>query len=66
MVAAIVLPTALGLMLALLLGLKVPGARVFKTIFYLPICLSAVIVGQIWIWIYQPDWGLLNTVIAQT
>ncbi len=21
------------------------------------------IVGQIWIWIYQPDWGLLNTAI---
>jgi multiple sugar transport system permease protein/raffinose/stachyose/melibiose transport system permease protein len=40
------------------------GARVFKSIFYLPICLSAVIVGQIWTWIYQPDWGLLNTIIS--
>ena len=38
-----------------------PARSVFKSIFYLPICLSAVIVGQIWIWIYQPDWGLLNT-----
>ena len=64
MAAAIVLPTALGLLLALLLDAKVPGARVFKSIFYLPICLSAVIVGQIWIWIYQPDWGLLNTIVA--
>ena len=35
----------------------------FKSIFYLPICLSAVVVGQIWVWIYQPDWGLLNTVV---
>jgi ABC-type sugar transport system permease subunit len=64
MVAAIVVPTALGLGLALLLDGKVLGGRVFKTIFYLPICLSAVIVGQIWIWIYQPDWGLLNTVVS--
>jgi multiple sugar transport system permease protein/raffinose/stachyose/melibiose transport system permease protein len=64
MVAAILLPTALGLTLALLLDRKVFGARVFKSIFYLPICLSAVIVGQIWIWIYQPDWGLLNTLIS--
>ena len=61
MVAAIVLPTLLGLTLALLIDSKVPGGRVFKTIFYLPICLSAVVVGQIWVWIYQPDWGLLNT-----
>lgn len=63
MVAAIVLPTGLGLGLALLLDRKLPGARFFKSVFYLPICLSAVIVGQIWIWIYQPDWGLLNTVL---
>jgi multiple sugar transport system permease protein/raffinose/stachyose/melibiose transport system permease protein len=63
--AAIVLPTALGLLLALLLDSRVFGARVFKSIFYLPICLSAVIVGQIWTWIYQPDWGLLNTIITE-
>ncbi|ERP94407.1 sugar ABC transporter permease [Labrenzia sp. C1B10] len=65
MVAAILLPTVLGLGLALLLDSKVRGAKVFKTIFYLPICLSAIVVGQIWVWIYQPDWGLLNTVIEQ-
>jgi ABC-type sugar transport system permease subunit len=64
MVAALVLPTLLGLALALLLNTGLRGAAIFKSIFYLPICLSAVIVGQIWIWIYQPDWGLLNTTIA--
>ncbi|MCC7320126.1 MAG: sugar ABC transporter permease [Rubellimicrobium sp.] len=62
--AAIVLPTTFGLGLALLLDAKVPGGRVFKSIFYLPICLSAVIVGQTWTWLYQPDWGLLNTVLG--
>ena len=65
MAAAIVLPTGLGLMLALLIDQNVPGGRIFKSIFYLPICLSAIVVGQIWVWIYQPDWGLLNTVIEQ-
>ena len=62
-VAAIVVPTALGLGLALLIDSRIPGGSVFKSIFYLPICLSAVVVGQIWVWIYQPDWGLLNTVV---
>ncbi|WP_269585347.1 carbohydrate ABC transporter permease [Roseibium sp. Sym1] len=65
MAAAILLPTVLGLGLALLLDSKVRGAKVFKTVFYLPICLSAIVVGQIWVWIYQPDWGLLNTMIEQ-
>ena len=63
MIAAILLPTALGLGLALLIDSRVPGSAAFKSIFYLPICLSAVVVGQIWVWIYQPDWGLLNTVL---
>ena len=64
MVAALLLPTLLGLALALLLNTGLRGASIFKSIFYLPICLSAVIVGQIWIWIYQPEWGLLNKVVA--
>ncbi len=64
MAAAITLPTMLGLGLALLIDSRVPGGTIFKSIFYLPICLSAVVVGQIWVWIYQQDWGLLNTVIG--
>ena len=64
MAAAILVPTLLGLGLALLIDSRIPGGTIFKSIFYLPICLSAVVVGQIWIWIYQADWGLLNTVIS--
>ncbi len=64
MAAAIIVPTLLGLGLALLIDSSVPGGSIFKSIFYLPICLSAVVVGQIWVWIYQPDWGLLNTTIG--
>ena len=65
MVSALLLPTLLGLVLALLLDSKVRGGKFFKAIFYLPICLSAIVVGQIWIWIYQPNWGLLNTLIEE-
>lgn len=64
MAAAVIVPTCLGLGLALLIDSRVPGGTVFKSIFYLPICLSAVVVGQIWVWIYQPDWGLLNAFIG--
>ena len=63
-IAALLLPTLLGLVLALLLNAGLRGSRIFKSIFYLPICLSAIVVGQIWIWIYQPGWGLLNSAIA--
>ncbi len=62
-VAAIVLPTVGGLVLALALHERGIISRLFKSLFYLPICLSLVVVGQVWIWIYQPDFGLINVVL---
>jgi len=47
----------------LLIDSQVRWSNFFKSIFYLPICLSAVVVGQIWIWIFQQEWGLLNIII---
>lgn len=63
LISAILIPTILGLLLALLIDSQVRWSNFFKSIFYLPICLSAVVVGQIWIWIYQQEWGLLNIII---
>jgi ABC-type sugar transport system permease subunit len=60
-ISAIVIPTLFGLFLALMLDTNIKGSNFYKSIFYLPICLSPIVVGQIWIWIYQPTWGLLNT-----
>lgn len=59
-IAAIVLPTIGGLALALTLHGRGFFSRIYKSLFYLPICLSLVVIGQVWIWIYQPDWGLIN------
>jgi ABC-type sugar transport system permease subunit len=59
-IAAVVLPTAGGLLLALALHERGILSRLFKSLFYLPICLSLVVIGQVWIWIYQPGFGLLN------
>jgi ABC-type sugar transport system permease subunit len=63
MAAAVILPVGGGLSLALLLHEGVWGANFYKSLFYLPICLSLAVIGQVWIWIYQPDWGLINTVL---
>ncbi len=63
MAAAVILPVGGGLTLALLLHEGIWGANFYKSLFYLPICLSLAVIGQVWIWIYQPDWGLINTVL---
>lgn len=63
LVVAVTVPTALGLLLAVLLDRPLRGSRIYKSAFYMPITLSLVVVGQVWIWIYQPNWGLLNSVL---
>ena len=63
MVAALVLPTGGGLLLALLLHGRVRGANIFKSLFYLPITLSMVVIAQTWNAMYDPDDGLVNILL---
>jgi ABC-type sugar transport system permease subunit len=63
MVAAIIVPVGSGLAIALILQEGIRGANLYKSLFYFPICLSLAVIGQVWIWIYQPNWGLINTVL---
>jgi len=64
-VAAVVVPTSIGLLIALALHERGLLSRLYKSLFYLPICLSLVVIGQVWIWIYQPGFGLLNIVLEK-
>ncbi len=53
-----------GLGLALLVNQKVQGVGVFRTIFYLPSVLAGVAYVVLWMWIFNPQGGLLNTLLA--
>ena len=63
MATALILPTGSGLVLALLLHERVRFANGFKSLFYLPITISMIVIAQTWEWIYQPRWGLLNELL---
>jgi ABC-type sugar transport system permease subunit len=52
-----------GLLLALCLFAKVPLARLWRVVWFSPVLISYVVVGIIWVWIYDYDWGVLNTVL---
>ena len=58
------LKLVLGLMLALLLNLKIPGMDLFRTIFFVPAVISGVAVSLMWIWFLQPDTGVVNTLLS--
>ncbi|NQU11970.1 extracellular solute-binding protein [bacterium] len=64
MVIGIPLGMAMSLGIALLLTLKVRGVAVWRTMFYLPSIVPAVASSILWIWIFNPNAGLLNTVLA--
>jgi raffinose/stachyose/melibiose transport system permease protein len=64
LVAALFLPTSIGLGFALLLNLKLRGSHIFRSLFYFPAVLSLAVVGLIWSWIYHPTLGVLNKTLA--
>ena len=55
------LSVALGL--AVLLNQPLRGISIFRTIFYMPAVIGGVATIMMWIWVFNPDYGLLNTVL---
>ncbi len=52
-----------GLLLALALFCGAPFARPLRVVWFTPVLMSYVVVGIIWVWIYDYDWGLANVVL---
>jgi multiple sugar transport system permease protein len=53
------LAVPIGLGLALFLNQTVRGIRVYKSLFFFPFVISQVVVGLIFAWAYNPDFGLV-------
>ncbi|MDH4179164.1 MAG: sugar ABC transporter permease [Armatimonadota bacterium] len=51
---------ALALGLALLVNAGLRGVSVYRTSYYLPVVTSLVAVSMVWMWLYDPSYGLLN------
>ena len=64
---ALGLPVQLSFALAaaMLLNLKVKGQSVFRTLTYLPTVVPAVATAILWVWILNPEYGLLNSIITR-
>ncbi len=53
----------LGLMAALLLKDKIFGIKFFRTAFFIPHVMSMVSVAMVWLWIYEPSFGVANQIL---
>ena len=52
------------LFIAVVMNRKLRGITFFRTIYFLPSISSIVAVALLWRWIYNPDYGLFNTLLA--
>jgi multiple sugar transport system permease protein len=62
--AAVPLGLAVSFLVALLLNQKVRGIYLYRTLFYLPAILPQVPVALLWLWIFNPQFGMLNNFLA--
>jgi ABC-type sugar transport system permease subunit len=56
------LGTALALLLAMAINRPLRAVTFFRTAYYMPVVTSFVAVSFIWLWLYEPQFGVLNDV----
>lgn len=63
---AVVAPvqSAIALGLALLVNQKLAGARLFRTIYFMPVATTMAVVAVVWSLLYSPDAGVVNRLVG--
>lgn len=61
MATTVIVQMFAGLCLALLLRPRLPGARFFKALIYIPVALSTTVIARTFMGLYEPNFGLINT-----
>ena len=64
-VGTVVGKNILAIILALLLNRQFKGLTVIRTIYFLPAVMSFVAIGLLWSWLYNPTFGLINSILSK-
>ncbi len=62
-VIAIPLGVLLALALALLLNSRIRGQSIYRVVYYLPHLVPSVAVAILWMWMFNPQFGILNVIL---
>ena len=54
----------LALTLAMLLNMNVRGLSFYRTVFYVPVVVPLVASSVIWLWLFNPQYGILNLILS--
>jgi len=63
-VVAIPLGVLLALTLALFLNSRIRGRSIYRVVYYLPHLVPSVAVAILWMWMFNPQFGILNVVLS--
>jgi len=61
---AIAIPTVIGFALAVALNQALPARNALRAVFYLPVVIAPIAVATMWKWMYDPFFGLFNTLLT--
>lgn len=61
--ASLFIQLPISLTLALILAKGVKGEKFFRTVYFIPVVISSMVIGQLWMKIFNSDYGLLNNFI---
>jgi multiple sugar transport system permease protein len=54
----------ISLLLAVALNQHIKGTRIFRAAFFLPVIASWIAASLVWMWMYNPEFGLLNYILG--
>jgi multiple sugar transport system permease protein len=61
---SVALGLVLSLLVAILMNQKVPGISFFRTLYYLPSVTTGVAIAIMWVWMLNPQMGLINYLLG--
>lgn len=53
----------ISLVLALILNSGIKGEKLYRTVYFIPVIISTVIIGELWKKVYHPTYGILNVLL---
>lgn len=63
--ANLLLQLPVAFLLALILSNGMKGETFFRNVYFIPVVISSIVVGTLWINVFKSDYGLLNTLIRR-
>ena len=55
----------LAILVAVLLNQKIRGVNIYRSAFFIPVIVSYVSITMVWQWLYNEDYGLINSFLGQ-